>query len=297
MIKNYISPLLGLALVSISGTAATAQQKSTDPATVTSAMGRSFSLGGYESTIEPVFKVVSIKPNKSGDALVGIQSTTDGFTAKNYTLQKLIRVAYGIQGDQISGGPNWLNSLRYDVDAKMDGSVADELQKLSTIQHKAAMDGMLQALLADRFGLRLHKENEEVPVYALVIAENGLKLQRAIPGDTYPNGFKSDDGVPLGVGCWSQPGQLVGQGVPIAPLVQDLSEHYLHRTVLDKTGLTDNYDFALQWTPDESQGESAIFKAVEEQLGLKLELQKGSREILVIDHAEKPLENWPQGTN
>ena len=83
----------------------------------------------------------------------------------------------------------------------------------------------------------------------------------------------------------------MGQGVPIAPLVQDLSEHYLHRTVLDKTGLTDKYDFALQWTPDESQGESAIFRAVEEQLGLKLESQKGSREILVIDHAEKPLEN------
>jgi Protein of unknown function (DUF3738) len=129
LIKNYIGPLLGLALVSISGATATAQQKSTEPATVTSAMGRSFRLGGYESTIKPVFEVVSIKPNKSGDALVGIQSTTDGFTATNYTLQKLIRVAYGVQDDQISGGPNWLNSLRYDVDAKMDGSVADELQK------------------------------------------------------------------------------------------------------------------------------------------------------------------------
>ncbi len=66
----------------------------------------------------------------------------------------------------------------------------------------------------------------------------------------------------------------MGQGVPIAPLVQDLSEHYLHRTVLDKTLLTDNYDFALQWTPDEGQGGSAIFKAAEEeQLGLKLESQ------------------------
>jgi len=117
LIKNFIGPLLGLALVSISGTTATAQQKSTEPATVTSAMGRSFSLGGYESTIEPVFEVVSIKPNKSGDALVGIRSTTDGVTATNYTLQKLIRVAYGVHDDQISGGPHWLNSLRYDVDA------------------------------------------------------------------------------------------------------------------------------------------------------------------------------------
>jgi uncharacterized protein (TIGR03435 family) len=287
--KNYIGPLLGMVLVSLSGTTATAQQKNSEPATVISGMGRSFSVGGYASTIEPAFDVVSIKPNKSGDALVGIQSTTDGFTATNYTLQKLIRVAYGVQDDQISGGPNWLNSLRYDVDAKMDGSVAEELQKLSSNQHKVVVGGMLQALLADRFGLRLHKENEEIPVYALVIAENGLKLQRAIPGDTYPNGFKSDGGVPLGVGCWSQPGKLVGQGVPITPPVQDLSERYLHRTVLDKTGLIDNYDFTLQWTPDEGHG--AIFKALEEQLGLKLESQKGSREILVIDHAEKPSEN------
>lgn len=68
-------------------------------------------------------------------------------------------------------------------------------------------------------------------------------------------------------------------------------EYHPSRTVLDETGLTDNYDFTLQWTPGESQGESAIFTAIQEQLGLKLEPQKGKREILVIDDAEKPLED------
>jgi uncharacterized protein (TIGR03435 family) len=148
---------------------------------------------------------------------------------------------------------------------------------------------MLQTLLKDRFKLSFHSETKEVPVYALVIAENGLKIQRAIPGDTYPNGFKRSDGAPVGAGDWSQPGKFVGQGVPIAPLVQDLSEPYLHRTVLDMTGLTDKYDFTLQWTPVESQ--AAIFTAIQEQLGLKLEPEKGPMQILIIDHAEKPSEN------
>jgi uncharacterized protein (TIGR03435 family) len=237
----------------------------------------------------PVFEVSSIKENNSGDPIVGILSTPDSFTATNYTLQRLIRLAYGVQDSQIFGGPNWLNSEKYDIEAKMDSSVADELRKLSFDEHKVVVDGMLQALLAERFGLTLHHETVQVPVYALVIAENGLKLQRAIPGDTYPNGFKRSDDVPIGAGDWSQPGKFVGQGVPIASLLQVLSEHYLHRTVLDKTALTDKYDFTLQWAPVESQ--AAIFTAIQEQLGLKLESQKGPLEILVIDHAEKPSEN------
>ncbi len=83
--------------------------------------------------------------------------------------------------------------------------------------------------------------------------------------------------------------KLVGQGVPVASLVQDLSEHYVHRAVLDKTGLTDKYDFTIQWTPEESQ--ASIFTALEEQLGLKLELRKAPLEVLVIDHAEIPAED------
>lgn len=275
MIKDCVGPLFGLALVSILGTMATAQQKTSEEAA-------------------PLFEAVSIKPNTSGDTFMHLRSGAAEFTATNYTLQKLIRVAYGVAADQISGGPNWLNSLRYDVDARTDSTALNELQKLSSNQRKILIDSRLQALLTDRFRLMLHRETKEVPVLALVIAESGLKLQRAIPGDTYPEGIKGEDNRPTGPGTISEPnrGKLVGQGIPISNLVEILSDEYhLSCTVLDKTGLTDNYDFTLEWTPGETQGESAIFTAIQEQLGLKLEPQKGSREILVIDDAEKPLED------
>lgn len=272
--SKYIGPLFGLALVSIFGTMATALQKTSEEAA-------------------PVFEAVSIKPNKSGDTFMRLRSGASGFSATNYTLQKLIRVAYGVGDDQISGGPNWLNSLRYDVDARTDSSAVNELRKLSPNQRKVVVDSMLQALLTDRFRLIVRHETKEVPVLALVIAESGLKLQRAIPGDTYPEGIKGEDDRPAGAGTISeQPGKLVGRGIPISKLVEILSDEYhLSRTVLDKTGLTDNYDFTLQWTPGESRGESAIITAIQEQLGLKLEPQKGSRDVLVIDDAEKPLED------
>jgi uncharacterized protein (TIGR03435 family) len=251
--------------------------------------------------IAPAFEVASIKRNNGtpmagfsivGKPFSGITWNADRFMATNVTLHGLIRRAYDVQDDQIRGGPDWLNSEGYDLDAKAEKSVVDEVQKLGPDQLVLQLRRMLQALLADRFKLSLHDESKEVPVYALVIAENGLKIQRAIPGDTYANGFKRPDGVPIGWGDWSEPGKFFGQGVPIASLVQHLSEHYLHRSVLDKTGLTDKYDFALHWTPSESQ--TALFTAIQEQLGLKLESQKGPMKILVIDHAEKPAESLAQ---
>jgi len=255
------------------------------------------------ATIVPKFEVASIKPNDGtpmagfsivGKPFSGITWHPDRFMATNVTLHGLIRRAYEVQDDQILAGPDWLNSEGYDIDAKVEKSVVAELQKLGPDQSFLQSRRMLQALLADRFKLSLHNESKEVPVYALVIARNGLKIQRAIRGDTYPDGFKRPDGVPRGWGDWSEPGKFFAQGVPIASLVQHLSEHYLHRPVLDKTGLTDKYDFKLQWTPIES--EAAIFTALQEQLGLKLETQKLPINILVIDHAEKPSDSQAQTT-
>jgi bla regulator protein BlaR1 len=246
----------------------------------------------------PAFESAWIKPS-NGEPMAGFEIVGKPFTAimwkgdrlmaTNFTLHGLIRVAYAIQDDQISGGPDWLNSEGFDVDAKIGKSTIDEMQKRGRVYGVSGRTRMLQALLVDRFKLSFHSETKEVPVYALLIAGNGLKIQRAIPGDTYPNGFKRPDGVPLGAGDWSEPGKFTGQGVPIVPLAQDLSEHYLHRSVLDRTGLTDKYDFTLQWTPPQSQ--AAIFKALEEQLGLKLESKNAPMEVLVVDHAEKPSAN------
>ncbi len=190
----------------------------------------------------------------------------------------------------------------------MDGSVVEELRKLSDDQRETETRRMLQALLADRFQLKLHSDTKQLAVYALVLAKNGPKLQAAISGDTYPNGFKGPDGGggPGMIFMEGNGGPVTGQGVPIADLVRLLSQQ-LGRTVVDKTGLTGKYDFKLKWTPDENQGPPgppgadnapppdssgpSIFTAVQEQLGLKLESQKGAVKILVVDHGEKPSEN------
>jgi len=264
--------------------------------------------------IPPVFAVASVKPDKGGVSLVGekLFEKPDGFAVTNLTLQMLIRQAYGVEDDQITGAPNWLNSERYDIEAKIDRSVLDALQKLSEDQRLLQRKRLLQELLADRFGLTLHRETQHLPVYKLVIAQNGPKLREAKAGDTYPNGFNGPDGragtgmIRFGVG------ELTGQGVPVPLLVRELSRELSRESggsiIEDKTGLQGNYDFKLQWTPGASQAPVAeqegtanslsrpssrpsLFAALQEQLGLRLESQNGPGEILVIDHAEKPSEN------
>ncbi|MGB6472753.1 MAG: M56 and DUF3738 domain-containing protein [Candidatus Sulfotelmatobacter sp.] len=255
-----------------------------------------------------VYEVASIKPNKSGDNMTRMMMKPDGLSATGATLDMLIQDAYGVRYFQIAGSPSWFKTERYDIEAKMDSSVAEELRKLNDNQREAETRRMLLALLADRFQLKLHIDTKELPVYALVIAKNGSKLQVARPGDTYPNGFKGPDGGG-GAGMMFMEGNggpVRGQAIPIASLVHLLSQQ-LGRTVLDKTGLTGKYDFTLKWVPDESQGPPgpprmdnapppdssgpSLFTAIQEQLGLKLEAQKGPVEILVIDHAAKPSEN------
>jgi uncharacterized protein (TIGR03435 family) len=260
-----------------------------------------------------VYDVASIKPNKSADDRTKLMYLPDGLTGTNVTPQMLVRLAYGIQDNQISGAPTWFNSDSYNLEAKMGSSVVDELRKMSEDQRKVGRQQMLQALLADRLKLTVHRETKDLPVYALVIAKNGPKLQKARPGDTYADGFKGIDGLPAGPHnmVLRGRGEFRAQAQPISALARALS-HALGRPVLDRTGLTGEYDIALQWTPEsqtpmfkgteegqqnsgsrpsaDSSGPS-IFTAIQEQLGLKLESQKGLAEVLVIDHVEKPSEN------
>ncbi len=269
-------------------------------------------------TVALMYEVVSIKPHKSGDEMFKMMFEKDGFSAIMVTLRMLIRTAYGVDDSRIFGAPNWLDSEKYDVEARMEKSVANRLGEMSEDQRNVEKRRMLQALLADRFKLMFHRETKQLGMYVLVIAKNGPKLQEAKPGDTYPKGFKNPDGgSPAGI-FWLRRagggGELIGQALPIATLVRLLSEKILNRNVLDNTGLTGNYDFTLQWTtgeesqgpmfkeagddqqvtgstpPPESSGPS-IFTAIQDQLGLKLESQKGPGGVLVIDHVEKPSEN------
>ena len=221
--------------------------------------------------------------------MVRLMFTPDGLTATNGTVQMLIHAAYGVEDNQISGEPSWLNSDRYDIEAKMDSATVEALHKLNEDQGRLERQRMLQALLADRFKLAIHRETKELAVYALVVAKNGPKLQEARPGDTYPNGIKGPDGVARAGFMRMGRGELTGQGLPMSSLVRLLTQQ-LGRTVADKTDLTGKYDFTLKWTPDENEGAMlkrpdtgqpgavsapptdssgpSIFTALQEQLGL-----------------------------
>ena len=242
----------------------------------------------------PLFGAVSIKPSKAINGGVGWLAI-DQYTATGITLQTLIHEAYGLQDEQVAGAPSWLNTEKFDVEANVDSSVADQLHRLNFDQFRLESQHMLQALLADRFKLASHTDAQQLPYYALVISKGGLKLHEAKPGDTYPNGIKDLNGKGHGDVMSIRKGQLVGQGIPIADVVELLSQLQLGRIVLDKTGLRGKYDFTLQWTaapPPDSN--SALFTAIQEQLGLELEAQKGPVEVLVIDHVEKPVEAQSQ---
>jgi uncharacterized protein (TIGR03435 family) len=169
---------------------------------------------------------------------------------------------------------------------------------------------MFQPLLADRFKLKFHYETRELPVYVLTIAKNGPKLKESQPdpaGPPGPAGMRGKHMMRL-MGM----GHLEAQGISVTLLTHELSRQ-LGRTVIDKTGLTGNYDFGLQWTPDLGTGPTfkgpqggpsagdngaapdasgpTIFTAIQEQLGLKVESQKGPVRVMVIDHVEPPSAN------
>ncbi len=237
-----------------------------------------------------VYKAVSIKPHRSATSLAPTWNfPADGFAATHVTLQSLIQWAYGVEGFQISGAPDWLNTDRYDVEAKVDSSVANELRNLSEEQRRAKQQPMLLELLADGFKLDVHRETRELPVYDLVITDNGTKLQQAPAGESPRMRFGS--------------GLIAGQSAPIGlaengrpSLVRMLSLE-LQRPVLDKTGLKGTYDFSLRWTSAASQSVEhgpSILAAVQEQLGLKLlpsNEQTAPVQVLVVDHAERVTSN------
>jgi len=260
------------------------------------------------TTAKPLaFDAISIKPDSggthftgqivNGEAIISSQSmfrnTPDGINYANVTAKALIATAYNIKGDQISGGPDWVGSAGFDIQAKVTSFDPPDSHQLTKDQRSQ----MLQSLLADRFKLAIHYETKEAPVYELTIAKGGPKLHEAKPGDTYPNGPKGPDGIShAGMIMFNGPGQFTAQAVPTSNIADFLAPT-LHQQVIDKTGLTGKYDFTLQFTPDNIPADSpnadgpTIFTAVQEQLGLKLESTKGPVKTLVIDHIDPPSDN------
>jgi uncharacterized protein (TIGR03435 family) len=224
------------------------------------------------------FEVVSIKPhpqpvNVSSNMLKG--ATYRGMAI---TLVDLIQDAYDLKHGQVSGGPGWATSDRFDVEAKADGE-----EELGWDRARP----MLQAMLADRFKLKVRREMKEVAAYDLVIAKGGPKFKENTDPEVKHPGFSMY--VDASAAHFkATKGQLSG-------LVLQLP-FSVGRPVVDKTELGGGYDFKLDWAPDNSPAANdgsvaTLFTALQEQLGLKLEPSKTTQEMLTIESAEKPSGN------
>ena len=233
----------------------------------------------------PQFEVASIKPNKSGNPPPGKDPFTYSpgrFGGTNVTLVDLMIVAYRVRRARLQGGPNWIDSDRFDVVAKAEDTPGGT--------KPTDMLPMIRMLLEDRFKLALHTETKELPVYALVLAgKNPPKLQESKEGERSSN-------------TWDQ-GRMIFHRWPIADGLVNVLANILHTPVVDRTGIKGFYDFTLTPAPPvrRESGDAgpappynfgdAIVAAMEEQLGFKLERQKAPQEITVVDHAERPTEN------
>jgi len=249
------------------------------------------------------FDAISIHPTKPGMTTTSngveisrmfVRDTPDGFSVGNGTLKYLIMDAYSVKEDSIIGGPDWIENIGYDIDAKVTPAADAPPPKLNRAQRKQ----MIQSMLADRFKLVVHNETKDAPIYELDLAKGGSKLPISTPNDGFAKGINGLDGNPVSSGypVLLSRGRLFGQAVTIASLIDYLKQE-LKRPVVDKTGLTGKYDLSLEWTPDNTLADSplaggpSIFTAVQEQLGLKLTSTHGPVKTLVIDHVEKPSAN------
>jgi uncharacterized protein (TIGR03435 family) len=211
----------------------------------------------------------------------------------NTTLNDLITMAYNLHARQITGGPAWLDSEKYDLTGRPDVEGQPSIAQLKI---------MLQKLLTDRFQLTFHREKKELTVYAITAAKTGVKFSKS---EADPNGL---------------PGLFFGGAGPgggmnfnvrnatLAEVASTLQSSVLDKPVVDQTGLGGKYDFIVKFTPDAGQmaGFGAagpapaatnpdappdVFAAFQQQLGLRLESSKAPVDVLVIDKVEKPSAN------
>jgi uncharacterized protein (TIGR03435 family) len=240
---------------------------------------------------KPQFEVATVRPNKSGESGASIGPRPGGrLNGTNQTARNLIRNAFNLQPFQMIGGPDWMDSDRFDIVAKAADADLDAKGMLTPPQFMLR----LQSLLEDRFKMAAHWETRELPVYALVVAVEGklgpaLKVHagdcdRARIGGTTPT---SKCGTR--VNMTPAGGQVSGVGIPMLTFARNLAGT-TGRNVIDKTGLAGGYDFELTFIPDQTADTTgpSLFTAMQEQLGLKLDSQRAPVEVLIIDRLERP---------
>ena len=224
----------------------------------------------------PRFEVASVRPvSPAPGSSSGIGTGHGRLTANNVTLKRCVIGAYGRGPNEIFGGPEWLDSDRFEIIAKAEEPVGD-----------AALMAMLQTLLAELFKLAVHRETRTIPAYVLEVARKGPKLEKAA------GGVSSDA---------SGRGSIVAGNTTMDHFAWVLARQ-MDLPVVNRTGLEGAFNLKLTWTPDSGQparpgGDSglpdgpSIFTAMQEQLGLRLRSEKTPVAVLVVDHAERPSEN------
>jgi len=261
----------------------------------------------------PSFEVASVKQNTSGDSRTRMQTQPGGrLIVTNARLKDLIAAAFGMADPQslidarILGGPEWIGSERYDINAK------------ANTEFKPSPDGparelllMIRSLLEERFKLKARREPRELPIYELVVAREDRRLgpemrksaadcDAAIAAGIPP---PRQPGEPPPCGLMGGPARTIAGGATMTQLAANLSVR-LERMVFDKTGLAGRFAFNLAWTPDRIPTEApppgippidpngpSLFTALQEQLGLKLQPARGPVDVLVIDRVERPTED------
>jgi len=226
----------------------------------------------FQST--PVFEVASVKPSRP-DGPTGAKLDAAHFIGTGLTLRSLIFSVYRVPPWRLAGGPGWLDTEQWDISATLPPNMPAKREELTP-----PADQMVQALLADRFKLAVHREMRDQLVYDLVVAKGGLKMKSATAEKFSVKMLR---------------GHLELHDMSMERLISYLyspppyeQQSRVDRPVLDKTGLKESYDLTLDWDPDTGP---SIFTALEEQAGLKLEPRKSPVEFVVIDHVEKPTEN------
>jgi uncharacterized protein (TIGR03435 family) len=260
----------------------------------------------------PAFEVATIRPNHSDDAKLGFRMTSAEFQIQNASITDLIRFAYMVKSSaQLPQEPRWINSDKFDINAKIGESQIEAMKKLTPDQRFEQNRLMVQSLLSDRFSLKLSSQTKTLPVYAMVVAKSGPRLKE-VEGLSPPQPGHSPPPPPPAATPASAPmptlmgrrGELKAGAVSMPFFTDWVSRQpeMSDRVVIDATGLKGSYDFELNWSPEdgrtpllngvpqESTGPS-IFTAFQEQLGLKLESRKAPVEILVIDHVDRPSKN------
>jgi len=235
---------------------------------------------------KPDVEVATIKPSRPGNDQMNFEWHGGTLAIKNLTLSFIMSFAYDLPVRQITDKPGWMDTDKWDIEAK-----ADTPGELSVSQLK----GMMQKLFAERFGLQVHEEKRKMAAFVLSVSKDGPKMTKVTDaslsrGQTlYPSGV------------------IIGKSLTIAALAETLQNYVFSKPVVDKTGLEGWWDFTLKWTPDDTQFPDApesirhpaddanawppLFTAIQEQLGLKLEEQKADVKVLVVDHVDHPSPN------